>query len=406
MSSTEFFEISSCAGLEVLLERVPGARSAAVGFFVATGSRDESPEIAGLSHFLEHMAFKTTKRRSAAEVSLALDRCGSKANAYTSWERTAFFARVLPEYAPEIAALLAEMIDPAFALEDFETEKRVILEEIEMYNDRPDFLLFERIMEARFAGHPLARRILGSRQTIADVSLERMRQWHRSRYVDSRIVVAVSGPFGPGDIEQWTLAVPAESEAVSRDLRPAPIAVGHEVLKRPDDQSAQYIATWPGPNSRDLRGRIAAGVLEIILGDDEGSRLAWALTYPGIAEGVEAGSFSFQDAGIIFAGFVANPGNYEKGVSILERELADVRGGISDAELERAKTKFASRTVMASESPLGRMSNLANGRLDGLPYMTLREELDFIMSISKQEVIEVAQVFSEPAFTAAIGPFS
>jgi predicted Zn-dependent peptidase len=402
-----FVERTLDSGLRVLVEEIPASLSAAVGFFVATGSRDERPEIEGVSHFLEHMSFKATKRRSAIEVSQALDRMGSRANAYTSWERTVYYAQILPEFTFEAMALIAEMIDPAFLPEDFAPEKQVILEEIEMYNDRPEFLLFEALMERRFAPHPLAGRILGTRASITGLTLEEMKRYHAARYAPSRLVLAVAGAVSADEVfaAAERLALPSGAEAA--DFAPMlPAGTGEIKVARPQDARVQFVAAWPGPPRTSLRERYIANIVGILLGDEEGSRLSWTLTHTGIAESIDASGVSFRETGLFTAGWSALPENAGRARELLFAEIRRLAvEPPTGEEFERARTKFAARTMLGSESTMGRMTGLGNEALDELPYFAIHEELDLILSITEAEVAAFAERFTAaPEVVASIGP--
>ena len=158
-----FREATLPNGLHVLAEVDPAAHSASIGFFVKTGARDEATEIMGVSHFLEHMMFKGTETRSAADVDRAFDDLGAEHNAFTTSELTAFHAHALPEHLPAAGEILADILRPALRQEDFDDEKAVILEEIAMYEDHPFWKLYERAMETYYDGHPLSHRVLGTK---------------------------------------------------------------------------------------------------------------------------------------------------------------------------------------------------------------------------------------------------
>src|SRR5215813_5814698 len=153
-------------GLTIIGETSPSARSVALGFFVRTGSRDETPEVSGVTHFLEHMVFKGTPRRSALEVNLDFDRIGANYNAFTSEENTVFYAAILPEYLPQAVDILADILRPSLRAEDFDMEKNVIIEEIGMYDDQPMMSAFDRAKRVYFAKHPLGNSILGTKESI------------------------------------------------------------------------------------------------------------------------------------------------------------------------------------------------------------------------------------------------
>ena len=159
-------------GLQLIGETSPSARSVALGFFVRTGSRDETPEVSGVSHFLEHMMFKGTPRRTALEVNLDFDRIGASYNAYTSEENTVYYAAVLPEYLPKAMDVLADILRPSLRQEDFDTEKKVILEEIKMYEDQPGSVASENARRIYYEKHPLGNSVLGTSASVADLTAE------------------------------------------------------------------------------------------------------------------------------------------------------------------------------------------------------------------------------------------
>src|SRR6516165_2461329 len=169
-------------GLQIISETSPSARSVALGFFVRTGSRDETAEISGVTHFLEHMVFKGTPRRSALDVNLDFDRIGANYNAYTSEENTVFYAAVLPEYLADAVDVLADILRPSLRADHFTTEKQVILEEIKMYEDSPGSMAWDHARRIYFADHPLGNTILGSTESITALTAGQMRAYFEGRY--------------------------------------------------------------------------------------------------------------------------------------------------------------------------------------------------------------------------------
>jgi len=188
-----FHHASLDNGLEVVAELNDQAHSVAVGFFVKTGSRDETASIAGLSHFLEHMVFKGTERRNALEVNRDFDRVGAKHNAQTSEEDTIYHATCLPEYLPATFDVLADILRPSLREDDFDTEKQVIIEEIRMYQDNPMMVAYDTAKELHFGPHPLGQSILGTVDSITKMRADQMRDYFARRYSPANIVLAVSG---------------------------------------------------------------------------------------------------------------------------------------------------------------------------------------------------------------------
>ncbi|UCF42486.1 MAG: insulinase family protein, partial [Planctomycetota bacterium] len=189
----EFKEKKLANGLDLVGEVNKSAKSVAVGFFVKTGSRDEPKQINGVSHFLEHMLFKGTERLSAIEVSEAFDRTGAQFNAFTSEENTVFYAAVLPEYLAEVTKLWIELMRPSLRDEDFGIEKDVIKEEIAMYKDLPSHDVIDRCRALHFDVHPCGNSILGTNESISNLTAEEMRGYFINRYAPNNMVLACAG---------------------------------------------------------------------------------------------------------------------------------------------------------------------------------------------------------------------
>ncbi|GAI07299.1 unnamed protein product, partial [marine sediment metagenome] len=182
-------------GLSIIGEVNKSAQSAAVGFFVRTGARDETAQINGVSHFLEHMLFKGTQQLSAFEVNEAFDKTGAQYNAFTSEENTVYYAAVLPEYLDEVTKLWTRLLRPALREQDFNIEKDVIKEEIAMYKDQPHFDVMDRGRSLHFAGHPCGLSVLGTPENITDLTAEQMREYFSRRYAPNNLVAACAGNF-------------------------------------------------------------------------------------------------------------------------------------------------------------------------------------------------------------------
>src|SRR4029079_10255146 len=182
-------------GLTIIGEMSPSARSVAVGFFVKTGARDETPAESGVSHFLEHMVFKGTPNRSALEVNYDFDKIGASYNAFTSEENTVFYAAILPEYLPQAVDILADILRPSLRGDDFNMEKKVIIEEIGMYDDQPMWCAYDNAKKAFFHEHPLGNSVLGTADSIRALTRDQMQAYYARRYVAPNILVTVAGNF-------------------------------------------------------------------------------------------------------------------------------------------------------------------------------------------------------------------
>ena len=272
-------------GLEIVAECNPAAYSTALGFFVKTGAHDETDEVSGVSHFLEHMVFKGTPSRSAEDVNREFDDMGADYNAYTSVEVTAYHAIVLPEFQTATVELLADILRPSLREEDFTTEKQVILEEIKMYCDQPPFAVDDKCRAAFFGNHPLARSILGTESSVGGLQVDQMRQYFSRRYAPGNIVLV-----GSGQIDFDQLCQTAQKQCgnwqkipAGREVPPAKTNTGFHLLQKDTAVQEYALMMSPAPSAT-ADERYAAKLLESVLGDDSGSRLYWELVDPGLAE--------------------------------------------------------------------------------------------------------------------------
>ena len=307
-------------GLQIVAECNDQAYSNSTAFFVRTGSRDETPEVAGVSHFLEHMVFKGTPRRSAADVNRELDELGSHSNAFTSEEQTVYYATVLPEYQNEVVDLLADIMRPSLREDDFETEKQVIIEEILKYEDQPPFGAHEKCMEAWFGDHALAKNVLGTTESVGNMTPENMRAYFQQRYSPGNITLVACG-----NVDFPALIASAEQHCGAWESfeaeRVAHPAAGHQGKTRiaKDGVAQEYaVQISSGPSATDPL-RFAARLLAYALGDDSGSRMYWNLVDPGIAEYAGASTYEFDGTGILMSYLCCAPaGHRRKSGSLLD----------------------------------------------------------------------------------------
>ncbi len=295
----EFREHRLANGLEIIAECNPQAYSTAMAFFVRAGSRDESDAQSGVSHFLEHMAFKGTDRRSAADVNRELDELGASSNAFTSEEQTVYFATVLPEYQTPALDLLCDIMRPSLREDDFDTEKQVILEEIAKYDDQPPFGAYEKGMAIHFGQHPMARSVLGTKQSVGKLSPQQMRDYFQLRYCPNNMALVAAGNVDFDGLVAQAEEACGQWEPQSAE-RSTPRAGFHprcEVFSN-ENASQQYVVQIAnGPASEDP-SRYAARLLSTIVGDESGSRIFWELVDTGRAEYAAMWTHDFQGTGI------------------------------------------------------------------------------------------------------------
>lgn len=399
-------------GLDVIAETTPGAVSTSIGFFVKTGARDETDAEWGVSHFLEHMIFKGTNDLSADEINRRFDWMGASANAFTSEEDTVYYAAVLPEQQPEAVGLLARMMRPALREEDFATEKLVILEEIRMYDDQPPFGADDSCRRSFFGRHPLSRSVLGTVASIEALPVEAMRAYHRRRYAPGNIVLAASGAVDfPALVESakrlcgdWE-PVQTASRIVPRYQAPAMHStIDH--IERPAAALEYVVRMSAGPDGTDP-ARYAAKLLSVVLGDESGSRLYWALVDTGAAEQATCHHHDYLDAGIFITQLSCDAADAEPLLERIKGIYAEARAkGITKREWEHGRNKLAGRVVLAGERPRRRLFSVGLEWAHEGTYRSVAEDLRIVEGLSLDDLHDVLARWplDGPAATVLAGP--
>lgn len=402
-----FHESTLPNGLRVIAELNDRAHSIAAGFFVNTGSRDESPELAGVSHFLEHMVFKGTPRRDAIAVNRDFDRVGAKHNAQTSEEDTIFHVTSLPEYLPGAFDVLADILRPSLRAEDFETEKLVIIEEIQMYLDNPMSVTYEAAKVAHFGEHPLGGSVLGSVQSITDLKLHQMKAYFDERYSPANIVLAFAGK---GD---WSRVVDLAAKICGswsgsghdRQATPAKGKLGFQALLRAEDQQQTVLTVSDGP-ALESADRYAAQLLATILGDHTGSRLYWELIDAGLADGVEVSYQDFNRAGVFFTFLSCEPDEAQANLERIARLYGSImKDGPTEAELEQARNKVLARSVIRGERPMGRLMPIGFYWTYHNAYVSIEDEMAAFSRVTRADLVRVLNEWPLwPATIVSVGP--
>ncbi|MCU0707047.1 MAG: insulinase family protein [Pirellula sp.] len=396
-------------GLEIVAEINPDAFSQSLGYFVRTGSRDEVPEIAGVSHFLEHMVFKGTPTRSSLDVNRMLDDLGSQSNAYTSEEQTVYYMSVLPEHQLSALDLLTDLMRPTLRREDFDTEKQVILEEIAMYDDQPPYGAMERAMEEYFGDHPLATRVLGTRQTVSDLTAEAMRAYHEQRYAPNNLCLVAAGAVDfDALVKETAVRTRLWTSVQTHRKRQPPVLRSSSVELVHPPATQQYTLEFsPGPGIQDPQ-RYVNRILASILGDDSGSRLFWELTDKGLADLAVTYTSEFEDCGIFGIYLACAPEQQNENWERIQFVLADAKANpITERELELAKNKVRSGMILASERPSNRLFSVGNGWLTRRKYESVREATENYQRVSLEQVQSAfEQLAQRPRVRVSVGPES
>jgi predicted Zn-dependent peptidase len=403
----KFKQVTLDNGLEVIAEVNPNAFSQSLGYFVKTGSRDETMDIAGVSHFLEHMVFKGTPRRTSVDVNRELDDLGSQSNAYTSEEQTVYYMSVLPDNQHPALDLLTDMMRPSLRDEDFQTEKQVILEEIAMYDDQPPYGAMERAMEEFFGEHPLATRVLGTKDSVSALSAEAMRQYHSERYAPNNLCLAAAGAV---DFD----ALVSEVDKRTRHWTPSRI---ERALKKPLTEpkqiqmihppaTQQYTLEFsPGPGTMDP-DRYVSRVLATILGDDSGSRLFWELVDKGLADAAVCYTYEFQDCGVFGLYLAGDPEQQQDNWELIQSIVRPSDSHpITARELELAQNKIAAGILLSAERPSNRLFSVGGAWVSRHRYETAAEVSEHYRSVSLEEVQKAFESLkARTAVRVSVGP--
>jgi predicted Zn-dependent peptidase len=394
-------------GLNVIAEVNPRAYSMAVAFYVRTGSRDETPEVSGVSHFLEHMAFKGNADFSADDVNRVFDEVGARYNASTSEEVTLFYAAVLPEYVERTFELLSMLLYPSLRRDDFDMEKQVILEEIGMYDDLPHFVAYEQVMGAHFAEHPLGRSILGTTDSITALTAEQMRAYHDQRYTAPNITLVAAGNT------DWDLLLDLANRHCGgwptgngrRDTAEAHPAGRSFCVHRPAVGQQHVMQLAPAPAAASEL-RFAAELLSVIVGDDSGSRLYWELVDPGDVDAAELSYNDYDGSGAWSTYLCCRPEQARENLQRIARIYDDVnRDGVTDDELEQARNKLASRVVLSSERPIGRLASLGSNWVYRKEYRTVEDDVTAIQQVTRDDIAGLLEKYPlAQTTTAGVGP--
>ncbi|WP_422770771.1 M16 family metallopeptidase [Plantactinospora sp. WMMC1484] len=405
------------SGLRVLTEAIPAMRSVSFGIWVAVGSRDETGTQAGVSHFLEHLLFKGTRKRSALDISAAIEAVGGETNAFTTKEYTCYYARVLDQDLPLAIDVMCDLVaDSVLAAADVETERGVILEEIAMHDDEPGDEVHDLLARAVYGDHPLGRLISGTEETVSPMSRRQIQSFYRRRYTAPSIVVSAAGNLEHGEVVKLVRQALRDTSLEGEPAAPAPLrpadsrvrtARPRSIVEQKETEQAHVVVGCPGIGRLDER-RFALGVLNNVLGGGMSSRLFQEIRERrGLAYSVYSYSSQYADTGLfaVYAGCA--PGKVEEVLKLIRAELAEVAAhGISDAELARGKGMAKGSYVLNLEDTGSRMSRLAKGELLFGDLLSVDELLARVDAVGPDEVNALAaDLLARPMSLAVVGPF-
>src|SRR5215475_3080954 len=406
------------SGLRIVTESLPAVRSAAIGIWASVGSRDEGPDHAGATHYLEHLLFKGTSKRTALEISAAMDAVGGELNAFTGKEYTCYYARVLDADLPLAIDVLADMVtDSLIEPKDVDAERGVILEEIAMNEDEPSDTVHEAFAAQLFGDTPLGRPILGTVGSINSITREQIADHYRARYTSPSLVVAAAGSIEHDAVVAGVREAFARSAATAAEPDPPrlgglgeapPGGAGRGVrLVSRSIEQANLVLGCEGLSRNDDR-RFALGVLNAALGGGMSSRLFQEVREKrGLAYSVYSFASQHAETGAwgVYVGCL--PAKADEVLAICQEEIAKVvSGGLTDAELERGKGQLRGSIVLGLEDPSSRMSRLGKAELVYSRLEPVEEILASIEAVTHDDVRRAAaEILGQPKALAVVGPF-
>ena len=402
-------------GLRIITEVMPGVRSASVGIWVGVGSRDETPSVAGTSHFLEHLLFKGTRNRSALDIARTMDTIGGEFNAFTEKEHTCFYATVLDQQLPVAIDIIADVVlNATIAAADVDIERTVVLEEIAMRDDDPSDLVHDEFSAALFGDVPLGRSILGSEESINQLSRKQIHGYYSRRYRPSEMVVSVAGNIDHAEVVRLVRAAflgrlfDGDAGALPRPDRRLHKAPARSISVVADDTEQANIVLGSMGLSRFDERRFVLGVLTTAIGGGMSSRLFQQIREQrGLAYSTYSFTSSYAGDGLfgLYAG--CQPGKADEVVSIMTEVLRSVASdGLGADEIERGKGQLCGGMVLGLEDSGSRMTRIGKAELTYGDVLGLDDLLGLIQAVTPDQVNDLAaELATQPTCLTVVGPF-
>jgi len=397
------------SGVRIVTEALPSVRSAALGFWIGTGSSGETHDEAGLSHLIEHMLFRGSSRYESLEIDQIFDGFGAELNAGTGKETTSVYTRVLDEHFGTAFDVMADMVwRPRFDAQELEAEREIVLEEIAMYEDDPQDKVFDVLGDAVFGDHPLGRAIIGRAEVVSGTPAEGLAAFHAGRYTPGNVVIAAAGAVDHDAIVELVRAAETgladDAVAVAQQIPPVGDPVSR--LRFFEKETEQYhLCLGAHGIARDDERRYALRILDTILGGSSSSRLFVEVREKrGLAYSVSTFSSAYAHAGQFGLYVGTRPDNVEKAMKVIGDELARaIDDPATDAELTRAKENVKGRIGLSLESTTARMNRLGSAVLADMPLLSLDEIIDRLDAVTVDDLKELAAELLDPARMSAAG---
>ena len=405
------------SGLRIVTEEEKSVRSAAFGIWVNVGSRDESNSTAGASHFLEHLLFKGTNKRSSLEISSSIEAVGGETNAFTSKEYTCFYARVIDKDLPLAVDVISDLITSSVVrAEDVEAERKVVLEEIAMRDDDPSDLIHDLFLEKYYGDTPLGRPILGSVNSIKNMSRNTVFNYYKNRYKPEDLVVAVAGNVKHKKVVQLVENALSKDEFLDQPKKEFKVRTSSQVkvtgrgkvtLLDKKTEQAHIVYGVPGV-AREDKSRFALSVLSSAIGGGMSSRLFQEIREKrGLAYSTYAYSQQFAGSGVLSFYVGCKPDKAEESIKIIQSILYDIaENGLTQEEIERAKGAVSGALVLSQEDTGSRMTRIGKSELVYGQILSFDEILREVANVTPEQIKEIAHKTLPTSPTlAVVGPF-
>ena len=409
MSDTTARKLVHPNGIRVLVERVPYVDSVSVGVWVVTGSRWEDRHNYGISHFIEHMLFKGTERRSAKQIAYEMDSVGAHLNAFTDKEYTCFYVKVLKEHLKLSLDVLSDMaLHSVLDVAEIEREKNVVLDEIKRHEDTPDDLVHDMFAQKLWQRHPLGNAVIGTKKTIKALTRDQLVEYIGTQYTPDNVIISAAGNVDEQELMEAVgeLFSPLSGVRASNggtEVHP----VKETNIKRKATEQVHFCIGAPGFPQTSQR-KFTLALMDSILGGGMSSRLFQEIRESrGLAYAIGSYSASYREAGLfaVYGGTGAE--NFKEVLSLVRAEFANIaKNSVTDAELDRSKNQIRGSLVMGQESMSNRMSRMAKSEVYFGRIIPLAEIVNEIMAVTKDDVAGVAsELFSERQMAlSVIGP--
>ncbi len=409
MSGSHFFEESQLFNdLRVITEQMPDARSVSLGFWIGSGTRDEPDDKNGIGHFLEHLIFKGTPKRTARDIAETFDAIGGELNAFSAKEYTCVYAKVLDEHLPLAVDVIADMIENSnFNPKDIAAEKKVVLEEIQMHEDSPSDLVFDYMDQELFSAHPLSRRILGDYSSIKGIKRKDIISFYSSHYAASNIVAAAAGNVRHEDLVRLVKKHFKKRRSERRAKEEAPRhPVSHvKIIEKPIQQS--HICYGMEGLPVDHKDRFAVAVIDTILGGGMSSRLFQDVREKrGLVYSIYSFHSQFSETGVMGVYAATTPAQSKKVVDLISKEIYDIADkGATARDINRAKEHIKGSMILGFEDNTTRMTRLGKARTYNAEILSIDELVERVNHVSPADVKRVAaEVLTRPKILTIVSP--